>query len=191
MAAGMNWLDYALIIIIGLSILHGLSHGALRMLTSILSFALGIYGASMWHAQMGSLAQSRLGMSPVTSTIIGYVAIFLIVFVVVEAVGQRIIALAQLVHLNLLDRLAGAAFGAVLGVIFAGLNIILLTTLLPANYPLLQKSELAPEILACDQRLLEYIPSQMKQVYEDKRNQLVRYCNTKHNSPATADESSR
>jgi membrane protein required for colicin V production len=191
MAAGMNWLDYALIIIIGLSVLHGLSRGALRMLTSILSFALGIYGASIWHAQIGLLAQSHLGTSPAASNIIGYIAIFLIVFVAVEMAGQRIIALAQLIHLNLLDRLAGAALGAVLGAIFAGLNIILLTTLLPANYPLLQNSELAPEILAYDQSLLDYIPSQMKQVYEDKRNQLVRYWNNKHDSPATADESTR
>ena len=191
MAAGMNWLDYALIIIIGLSALHGLSHGALRMLTSILSFALGIYGASIWHAQVASIAQSHLGTSPTTSNIIGYVAIFLTVFVVVEFVGQRIIALAQLVHLNLLDRLAGAAFGAVLGVIFAGLNIILLTTLLPANYPLLQNSELTPAILAYDKGLLDYIPIQMKQLFEDKRSQLVHSWNTRHDNPATADESAQ
>ena len=100
-------------------------------------------------------------------------------------------AFAQLVHLNLLDRLAGAVFGAVLGVIFAGLNIILLTTVLPANYPLLQNSELTPEILAYDKALLAYIPPQMKQVFEDKRNQLARYWNTKHDNPATADESTQ
>jgi membrane protein required for colicin V production len=191
MAAGMNWLDYALIIIIGLSVVHGLSHGALRMLTSILSFALAIYGASMWHSQAGALAQSHLGMSPVTSDIIGYVAIFLLVFAAVEIVGQRIIALAQLVHLNLLDRLAGAVFGLVLGAIFAGLNIILLTTLLPPNYPLLQNSELAPKILSTDQNLLRYVPSQMRQVYQGKRDQLARFWNAKRNGPATAPDSTR
>jgi membrane protein required for colicin V production len=191
MAAGMNWLDYALIIIIGLSVVHGLSHGALRMLTSILSFALGIYCASMWHGQAGSLAQSHLGTSRVTSDIIGYVAIFLLVFAAVEIVGQRIIALGQLVHLNLLDRLAGAVFGLVLGAIFAGLNIILLTTLLPPNYPLLQNSELAPKILSTDQSLLGYVPSQMRQVYQGKRDQLARFWNAKRNDPATAPDSAR
>jgi membrane protein required for colicin V production len=191
MAAGMNWLDYVLMIIIGLSVLHGLSHGALRMLTSILSFVLGIYGASKWHSQAGALAQSHFGTSPVTSDIIGYVAIFLLIFATVEIVGQRIIALAELVHLNLLDRLAGAAFGAVLGALFAGLNIVLLTTLLPPNYPLLQNSQLAPEILLYDQRLLGYVPSEVKRVYEDKRDQLARYWNTKHSNPAAAAEPTR
>jgi len=187
----MNWLDYALIIIIGLSVVHGLSHGALRMLTSILSFALGIYGASMWHGHVGALAQSHLGTSPVTSDIIGYVTIFLLVFAAVEIAGQRIIGLAQFVHLNLVDRLAGAVFGAMLGAIFAGLNIILLTTLLPPNYPLLQNSELAPKILSTDQNLLGYVPSQMRQMYQDKRDQLARFWNAQHNSPATAADSTR
>ena len=119
------------------------------------------------------------------------VATILLVFAAVEVVGQRIIALAELVHLNLLNRLAGAALGAVLGVLFAGLNIVLLTTLLPPNYPLLQNSELAPEILSYDQRLLGYVPSQVKQIFEDKRGQLTRYWNTKRNSPASTAEPTR
>jgi len=182
----MNWLDFALLIIIGLTVVHGLSHGALRMLTSILSFVLGIYAALMWHSYAGAIAQSHLGTSPVTSDIIGYVAIFLLVFVAVELLGQRIIALAQLVHLNLLDRLAGAALGMVLGAIFAGLNIVLLTALLPPNYPLLQNSELAPKVLSYDQKLVGYVPSQVKQVYQDKRDQLTRYWNAKRANPASA-----
>jgi membrane protein required for colicin V production len=191
MLSGLNWLDYALLGIIGLSILHGLSHGALRMLTSILSFALGIYGASLWHARVAILAQSHLGTSPSTSEIIGYIAVFLLVFVAVGMVGQRIIVIAQLVHLNMLDRLAGAAFGAVLGGIFAGLSIVLLTALLPPNYPLLQSSELAPEILAYDHELVGYVPAQVKQIYQDKRSQLARHWNAQRKNPATPDDATR
>ena len=187
----MNWLDYALIIIIGMSVLYGLSHGVLRMVTSILSFALGIYGASIWHAQAAAFAQSHIGTSPTMSEIIGYVAIFLAVFGAVEILGQRLIAVAHLVRLNLLDRIAGAAFGGVLGAIFAGLNIVLLTTLLPPNYPLLQNSELAPQILFYDQRLLGYVPAEMKQAYEDKRERLARYWNSKRTSPTTTTDSAQ
>jgi uncharacterized membrane protein required for colicin V production len=114
-----------------------------------------------------------------------------LLFAAVEIGGQRIIALAQFVHLNLLDRLAGAVFGAMLGAIFAGLNIILLTMLLPPNYPLLQNSELAPKILSTDQSLLGFVPSQMRQVYQDKRDQLARFWNARRDSPATAADSTR
>jgi uncharacterized membrane protein required for colicin V production len=191
MAAGMNWLDYALLIIIGFCTLRGLTSGVLRMLTSILSFGLGIYGASLWHGRAAAMAQYHLGTSPFASEIIGYVAIFVLIFAAVELVGQRIIALADLINLNLIDRLAGAALGAVLGTIFAGLNIVLLTALLPPNYPLLQKSELAPRILSYNQTLVGYLPSQMKQVFEDKRQQLAHYWNTKEKSPATTADATR
>jgi membrane protein required for colicin V production len=182
--AGMNWLDYALLVIIGLSVVHGLSHGALRMLTSILSFVLGIYGAYMWHGYAGAFVQAHLGTSPGASDIIGYAAIFLLVFLAVEFAGQRVSAFAELVHLNLLDRLAGAAFGAVLGAIFAGLNIVVLTSLLPSNYPLLQNSQLAPEILSYDQTLVGYIPPEVRQAYQDKRQQLARYWQAKRKNIA-------
>jgi membrane protein required for colicin V production len=187
----MNWLDYVLLIIIGFSVVHGLSHGALRMLTSLLSFALGIYGAWVWHGQAATLAQSHLGTSPLTSEIIGYAAVFVLIFMAVQSLGQRIITLTEVAPLNLLDRLAGAGLGAVLGAIFAGLNIVLLTALLPSNYPLLQNSQLAPKILSYDRELMKYIPPQVKQIYQDKRDQLTRYWDAKHGSPANAPRQTR
>jgi membrane protein required for colicin V production len=191
MVAGMNGLDYALLIIVGLSILHGLARGALRMLTSILSLALGIYGAFIWHSRAAELAQSHLGTSATTSAIIGYVAIFLLVFTAVGFIGRRMIVLAHFVHLNLIDRLAGAAFGALLGVVIAGLNVALLTTFLRPDHPLLQNSELAPQVLEYDEELVGYVPPQVKQIYENNRDQLARYWKLKHNSPANTDESTR
>jgi len=170
---------------------HGLSHGALRMLTSFFSFILGIYGASKWHSQAATLCQYHLGTSPAISDVIAYVAIFLVLFVAVEMVGQRLIGMAALVHLNLVDRLAGAALGALLGAVFAGLNIVLLTALLPENYPLLQNSELAPRILSYDQELVGYVPPRLKQVYEDKRDQLARYWKNRGINPASAPKSTR
>jgi membrane protein required for colicin V production len=185
----MNWLDYAMIVILGLSVLRGLSHGALRMLTSILSFALGIYAASTWHGRAQTFAQTHLGTSPISSEIIGYAVVFLVAFVLVEIVGQRVTAFAELLHLKLIDRLAGAALGAVLGAIVAGLNVTVLTAFLPANSPILQNSELAPEILAYNQKMLGYIPTQVRQAYEDKRQQLARYWSSRQNQPATTPSS--
>jgi membrane protein required for colicin V production len=186
LAGVMNWLDYAIIVIIVLGVLHGLSRGVLRMLTAILSFALGIYAALVWHSLAEGLVQSHLGTSPVSSEIVAYAGIFLLVFVVVEIVGQRIIALARFFHLNLLDRLAGAALGGALATIFVAFDIVLLTAILPPNYPLLQNSELAPQVDYYNRILLTYVPPQVRQLYEEKRDQLVDYWRAKRNNPDTA-----
>jgi membrane protein required for colicin V production len=187
----MNGLDYAFIAIIGFGALYGLSHGVLRMATSILSFVLGIYAASIWHGRAGALAQYHLGTSPATSEIIGYVAVFVLVFIAIEFAGRRLILAAHIVNLNLVDRLGGAVFGAVLATVFAGLDIVILTAVLPPDYPLLRNSKLAARILSYDEALLDYVPVEVKQVYQEKHDQLVSYWNGRNKNPATTPDEAR
>jgi membrane protein required for colicin V production len=191
MTAQLNGLDYAIIIIVGFGALYGLGRGALRMATSILSLVLGVYAAATWYGRAGAIAQTNLHTSPTISMVIGYGAVFLIVFVAVEFAGARIVALAHIIHLNWVDRLGGGLFGAALAAIFAGLDIVILTALLPANSPLLQNSQLAPRVLGYNQVLLGYVPPQVKQLYTEKRDDLFRYWEHQKKNPATSTDSSK
>ena len=191
MAAQLNGLDYAIIIILGFGALYGLGRGALRMATSILSLVLGVYAASAWYGRAGAIAQTNLHTSPTVSMVIGYGVVFLIVFVAVEFAGARVVALAHIIHLNWVDRLGGGVFGAAIAAIFAGLDIVILTALLPATSPLLQNSRLAPRVLDYNQVLLAYVPPQVKQLYVEKRDELVRYWEHERKNPATSTDSSK
>jgi membrane protein required for colicin V production len=191
MMAGWNWLDYALVAIIALGVLHGLSRGALRMVTSILSLVLAFYAASMWHEQAGALARAHLGTTPEVSDTFGYVVVFLLVVVAVGMAGGRLIQLVQLVHLGLLDRLAGAFVGGALAIVLAGLGIVLLTAVMPPNYPPLQNSRLAPQVLAYDQKLVACVPPELKRMYGEKRDRLVRYWDSRDDKTATAPDAGR
>ena len=191
MAAQLNGLDYAIIIILGFGALYGLGRGALRMATSILSLVLGVYAASAWYGRAGAIAQTNLHTSPTISMVIGYGVVFVIVFVAVEFAGARVVALAHIIHLNWVDRLGGGLFGAAIAAIFAGLDIVILTALLPANSPLLQNSRLAPRVLDYNQVLLGYVPPQVKQLYIEKRDELVHYWEHERKNPATSTDSSR
>ena len=61
---GMNGLDLAILAIIGLGALSGLSRGALRMATSILALVFGIYAASVYYERVAVIAQQHLSTSP-------------------------------------------------------------------------------------------------------------------------------
>ena len=113
----MNGLDYAILAIIGLGALSGLTRGALRMATSILALVFGIYAASVYYQRAAALAQRYLATNPTMSDVIGYAAIFLIVYIAIEYAGGRIIRLVQMIHLSWIDRLAGAILGASIGAI--------------------------------------------------------------------------
>jgi len=56
----------------------------------------------------------------------------------------------------------------------AGLAVMLLTTVLPANAALLRESQAAPLLLAYDAMLVRYIPDQAKEAYERNRDALMR-----------------
>ena len=114
---------------------HGLTRGALRMVTSILSLVVGIYTASIYYGQAATFAQNYLKTNPTVSAIIGYAAIFIAVFILIEMAGGRIIQLIRIIHLSWLDRLGGAIVGAVIGAVLAGLVVVAMTAALPAESP--------------------------------------------------------
>jgi membrane protein required for colicin V production len=182
----MNGLDYVILAIIALAALSGLSRGALRMATSILALALGIYAASVYYAKAAALAYQYLKTNLAVSDVIGYVAIFLIVYIAIEYAGNRIIRLIQIIHLNWIDRLAGALLGASIGAILAGLIVVAMTAALPPNPPLLQNSKLAPRVLRYNEALMGYVPEQVKTTYEEKREELYRQWEVKDEGPDPA-----
>lgn len=184
--AGMNNLDYGIIAIVAFGGLYGLSRGALRMATSILSLIVGVAVASAWHGRVGTVVHEHLGTGPAVSAALGYVVVFAAVAVAIEMAGRRIVALAQIVNLNWIDRLGGALFGAALAAIFAGVDLMILTTVLPADSRLLHDSQLAPQVIAYNQTVLAYVPPELKQLYQQRRDDLMRYWNEHKENPAAA-----
>jgi membrane protein required for colicin V production len=163
----MNGLDYAILAIVGLGALSGLTRGALRMATSILALVFGIYAASVYYQRAAELARRYLATNPMLSDVIGYAAIFLIVYIAIEYAGGRIARLVQMIHLSWIDRLAGGILGASIGALLAGLVVVLMTAALPPDPPLLRDSKLAPRVLGYIQVLLDYVPEQVKFTYEE------------------------
>jgi len=181
--AEMNGLDYVILAIIGLSALSGLSRGALRMATSILALVFGIYAASIYYARAAALADQFLKANPMVSDVIGYVVIFLIVYIAIEYAGSRIIRLTQIIHLNWIDRVAGAFLGAAIGGILAGLIVAAMTSAMAPDSPLLRDSKLAPHVRSYNEALLAYVPEQVKTTYDEKREELYRQWGAKEEGP--------
>ncbi|HTW88933.1 MAG TPA: CvpA family protein [Candidatus Binataceae bacterium] len=169
MAANLNGLDYTIIAVIGLGVIYGFSRGALRMVTSLLSLIGGLYAASLYHGAAADIAGREFGAGTATARIIGYVAVFVLVFIAIEIVGNMVIRLVQLVRMGWIDRLIGGAAGAALATIALGFVIMAMMVLLPPRAEILKNSQLAPELLNWDNRLLDRIPPELKEQYESRR----------------------
>jgi uncharacterized membrane protein required for colicin V production len=172
---GLNGLDYAAIALLAIGAIYGLQRGALRMVTSVVSLAAAIYFASFYYNKAGTFAETQLGLSHTVGAVVGYIAVFAVIFAAVELIGSTAIRLAHIVHLNPIDRLAGGLLGAGIAAVFAGLAVMLLAAVMPPDAALLRDSQLVPMLLAYNEMLVGYIPGDARLAYERNRDDLMKY----------------
>lgn len=173
--SGLNGFDYVAIALFAIGAIYGLQRGALRMVTSVVALAAAIYFASLYYNRAGALAETQLGSSHTVGAVIGFVAVFALIFAAVEIVGSFAIRLTQVVHLSSLDRLAGGLLGAGVAGVFAGLAVMLMAAVLPPDAALLHNSQLVPMLLGYNEMLVGYIPGDTKLAYERNRDDLMKY----------------
>jgi uncharacterized membrane protein required for colicin V production len=172
---GLNGFDYAALALFAIGAIYGLQRGALRMLTSVVALAAAIYCASFYYDKAGAFAETQLGSSHTVGAVIGFVAVFALIFAAVELIGSSAIRLTQVVHLSPLDRLAGALLGAGVAGVFAGIAVMLMAAVMPADATLLHNSQMVPMLLAYNEMLVGYIPGDAKLAYQRNRDDLMRY----------------
>jgi len=170
----MNAFDFVVLAAVAFGALHGLRNGLLTMITSLVALIAALYLASVHYAEAAAILARQFGTNPTLATVPGYVAVFLVVFVAVQFVGSTIVGVLRMASLGWIDRLAGGFLGGAIAAAVAGLAVMLLTTVLPANAALLRNSESAPMLLAYDAMLVRYIPEEAKEAYQRNRDILIR-----------------
>jgi membrane protein required for colicin V production len=170
----MNAFDFVVLAAVAFGALHGLRNGLLTMVTSLVALIAALYLASVHYVETAAIIAHQFGTNPTLATVLGYVAVFLVVFIAVQFVGGMIVGVLRMASLGWIDRLAGGFLGGAIAAAVAGLAVMLLTTVLPANAALLRNSEAAPMLLAYDAMLVRYIPEEAKEAYQRNRDILIR-----------------
>ncbi len=173
--SGLNGFDYVAIALFTLGAIYGLQKGALRMVTSAVALMAAVYFASLYYNKAGALAETQFGSSHTVGAVIGFVAVFALIFAAVELIGSSAIRLTEVVHLGPLDRLAGGLLGAGIAAVFAGLAVMLMAAVMPSDAAILRDSKLVPMLLAYNEMLVGYIPGDAKIAYERNRDDLMKY----------------
>jgi len=170
----MNAFDFVVMAVVAVGALQGLRQGMLTMVTSFVALIAALYLASAHYTEAAGIIARQFGVTPTVATVLGYIAAFLAVFIAVQAAGGMIVGILRMASLGWIDRLAGGLLGAAVAGAVAGLAVMLLTTVLPANAALLRESQSAPVLLAYDAMLFRYIPEEAKAAYTRNRDILVR-----------------
>ena len=180
---GMNGLDYLILAAIALGAILGSARGILRIAASFIALVAAVYFAAFYYPAAGGYLQRAFSMRPETAAVVGYVAIFLTVMVVVAWAGGKLAALIRAVHMSWADQLGGALVGAVLGALLAGLIVVVAAVTLPADAPVIRQSQLTPRLLEFSHDLAGFIPAQVRDAYYYRESQLITYWNQHRTAP--------
>lgn len=125
----MNWIDFIIVIILGISLIRGFSDGLVKEVASLAALILGIWGAIRFSSFTAGKLYEWFDMTGQYVGIISFIVTFGVIVVLVHFVGIFVDKVVKAVALNFLNRLLGIVFGLfktvlILSVIFVILNAI-------------------------------------------------------------------
>lgn len=157
----MHWLDIVILIIIVIPTLIGLKVGIIKALLSVVGVVVGVILAGRYY---GVLAEHLTFISQPSLAKIAAFAIILIVVMIIAAVLASLIKwFVSAVMLGWVNRLGGAIFGFVLGIIFCGALLTIWVKFVGISGPI-SESALAGVLLDSFPMVLALLPAEFDSV---------------------------
>ena len=110
----MTWVDYAVLAIIGVSVLLSIIHGLVRELLALAAWIVAFLVAQMYATDVAVLLPAAIP-SQALRLLAAFVILFLAVLLVMTLIAIAVSGLIKRAGLGLVDRALGAVFGLVRG----------------------------------------------------------------------------
>ncbi len=160
----LNWLDVVFIVLILVSTIFGIIKGLVRELLSLAFFVLAVVLSFLFFRDLGRGMGASIRDKQIAN-LVAFGAIFLFVLmlgVLVTWIARRIFSVDPL---RSLDRVLGAGFGFLRGVLISGV-IVYLLVVFPVNERMIHASKLSPLLLRTVNIALRAIPGEYRQRVE-------------------------
>jgi membrane protein required for colicin V production len=128
--AALTLADWIIVIVIAAAVLAGIARGFFRSAFSLAGLVMGLALAA-WNYWRIAPVLKPLVHSEQTANAIAFLIIALVVMVVAAIIGSLLAKLFEKVGLGCLDRMAGAIFGFLQGMLFVTLGILITVAFFP------------------------------------------------------------
>jgi len=108
----MNTLDIILAVILLFGVVRGFMNGFFVEVTSLVALALGVYGAIHFSYFAGDFLKDKVEWPEKTIQIVAFAITFVIIVLIISLAGKLLTKIADIAALGILNKIAGAAFGA-------------------------------------------------------------------------------
>ena len=142
----MQWIDWAILIIIGLSAGISLLRGFVREALSLAGWVLAFFVAKGFYQEFSTLLTSYID-TPSLRYAVSWAALFVLTLTISGLVNYLLSQLIEKAGLSGMDRIMGMAFGALRGVLLVSLGVLLLREFTPVQQDKWWKqSQLVPHV---------------------------------------------
>ncbi|MDX8396858.1 MAG: CvpA family protein [Mariprofundaceae bacterium] len=153
----MNFFDYILIGIVGLSMLLSLWRGFIREIISLIGLVAAFLIASRSSAVTGNFLNQWIPNST-TADIAGFVLVFVTIMILTGLIGALIRKLVDMADLTATDRTLGMFFGIARGLLLIALTFLIYTSYANLDQKWAKNSLLTPYANQMASLLAEAIP---------------------------------
>ena len=153
----MNWADFSILSIIGISALISLFRGFVREALSVVGLAAAIWVAVTFYDQASDLLVNVISL-PTGRRVIAFVALIVVSLLIAGLINHLIGKLVDKTGLTGTDRMLGVVFGVVRGVAIVGLLVLLAGLTQVPQDPWWQQSMLMEHFQKLAQMAIEFLP---------------------------------
>jgi len=160
-----------MIVIVGFCLTRGIFRGLVKEISSIIGVLAGYYAAYTYYGLLAKVISKWLS-NVAYANILSFFIIFCLVFFIISILGVITKYLLSISHLGWIDRVCGAGFGLIKGILIAAILMVVLTAFLPKGPPVVKQSFLAPHVAHVSEAMAKVVPDQMKQQFIFKLKEL-------------------
>ena len=128
----MNWADWTIVAILGISCLISLMRGFVREALSLLSWLAASLVAMVYHQRLADVF-ARWIETPSIRVLLAYLALFVGTLLIGSLISMLVASLLRASGLSGFDRVLGLAFGVARGLLIVLALVILLPMAIPVN----------------------------------------------------------
>ena len=162
----LNWLDLVLVLIILLSIVGGYRKGLIRIGIGLFATIAAIVLACWFYGAAGTFVIPYVS-SRSMANLIGFLIVFLGVLTIGAVLSRILAAIFKWVGLSWFDRILGAVFGALRGVVISIGVIMMITALSPVTHQTaVANSEIAPYLIEAADAITLITPKEFKDSFQ-------------------------
>ena len=163
----MNWLDLIFGLIIAASVFSGYRKGLLRLGIGLGAAIAGFLVASWCYGTVGFSLRPYTGNKAVAN-FLAFLLVFGVILAVGAVTGALLARIFKLVGLSMVDRILGAAFGVVRGVLVCVVIVMVMLAFAPGSTrAAVAESRTAPYVVDASRVLSSMTPHEIKDGFRD------------------------